>query len=130
MRGSAVTRLVAAVVLAVGPASIVRAQCLGDCDGNGEVTIEEIVRAVNIALLTAEPSRCPVYSEAVTIDQLIGAVNNVLDGCPAPPADTETPAEPATPTDTPVSTDTRCRRRPDPEPPPRPAPGRRRSACR
>jgi len=38
-----------------GPAA---AACVGDCSGNGEVTVNELVTMVNIALETAPVSQC------------------------------------------------------------------------
>jgi hypothetical protein len=69
------------------------AQCVGDCDGDGEVEINELILGVNISLGGAELSRCPSFdpngSGEVEINELILAVNNALDGCP-PPAETAT----------------------------------------
>lgn len=62
------------------------AHCAGDCDGNGVVTIEELVRLVVIALEEASVSSCPLFEELgsslVTIDYIIRAVNAALLGCP------------------------------------------------
>jgi len=33
--------------------------CIGDCDNSGQVTIDELLTLVNIALGTAQPSACP-----------------------------------------------------------------------
>jgi hypothetical protein len=60
--------------------------CAGDCDGKGEVTIDEILRAVNIALGVRPISEC-LAADAdqdgqVSIDELIAAVNSALVGCP------------------------------------------------
>ncbi len=61
------------------------APCTGDCDGNGEVTVDEIVRGVNIALGNFALSECPVFDPnqdgEVTIEELIQAVNVALNGC-------------------------------------------------
>jgi hypothetical protein len=72
-------------LVAVSPA---RAQlCAGDCDGSGDVAINELILGVNIALGTVEPSTCPAFDVdedgAVAVNELIGAVNNALSGCPA-----------------------------------------------
>ncbi len=60
--------------------------CLGDCDGNGTVTIDELITLVNIAL-GAPLASCPAGDGngdgEVTIEELVSAVGNALDGCPA-----------------------------------------------
>jgi subtilase family serine protease len=61
--------------------------CVGDCSGSGDVTVEELVTMVNIALGTGELSSCPAGDRnddgSVTIDEIVIAVNNALSGCPA-----------------------------------------------
>ena len=60
--------------------------CVGDCNGEGAVTINEIIVCVNIALGGADPSACPQCDPSgngsVEINELIAAVNNALSGCP------------------------------------------------
>jgi cysteine-rich repeat protein len=64
------------------------AQCVGDCNGNGTVVVNELITGVNIALGTAELSGCSSLdkdgNQGVTVSELITAVNNALTGCPAP----------------------------------------------
>lgn len=59
--------------------------CSGDCDKDGAVTVDEIVRAVNIALGTVEPETCVAADRggdgAVTVDELVAAVARALTGC-------------------------------------------------
>jgi hypothetical protein len=59
--------------------------CPGDCGGDGEVTVAELVKGVDIALGTAAVSDCLVFDRnqdgAVTIEELLKAVAAVLDGC-------------------------------------------------
>ena len=59
--------------------------CTGDCDGSGDVTVNEIITLVNIALGTAQASACasgvPSGVE-VNVALVIQAVNNALNGCP------------------------------------------------
>jgi hypothetical protein len=61
--------------------------CVGDCNGDGMVVINELVIGVNIALETAELSACPAFDEngdgMVGINELVKAVNNALGNCPA-----------------------------------------------
>lgn len=62
------------------------APCPGDCNGDDSVTIDELIRGVNIALGNAPLEQCAVFDVnadgAVTIDELIRAVNAALNGCP------------------------------------------------
>ncbi|MGD9764315.1 MAG: hypothetical protein AB7V27_11415 [Candidatus Binatia bacterium] len=62
-------------------ATVSPAACLGDCDGNGAVAVNELVLAVNIVLEVAEPSACSSYPPPVTVSSLVTAVNNLLRGC-------------------------------------------------
>ena len=60
------------------------ATCVGDCDGSGSVTVDEIITLVNIALGNAQPSACPhgVASGAVVdVALIIQSVNAALGGC-------------------------------------------------
>lgn len=61
------------------------APCIGDCDGDGEVAINELVTGVNIALgsqaLDACPSVDPSRNGEVEINELIAAVSAALGGC-------------------------------------------------
>jgi hypothetical protein len=60
--------------------------CVGDCNGDGQVTVDELITGVNIALGSADLDTCPVFDSngdgSVTVDELITAVNNALLGCP------------------------------------------------
>ena len=58
--------------------------CVGDCDGTGSTTINELITLANVALGTAQPSACPhgVPSGAeVNVALIIQAVNKALNGC-------------------------------------------------
>ena len=60
--------------------------CVGDCGGDGQVTINDLILGVNIALGLLPVSDCPAFAnmqDMVTIAQLIQGVNNALNGCPA-----------------------------------------------
>jgi hypothetical protein len=63
--------------------------CPGDCDGSGDVTVDELVTMVNIALGALPVSACLAGdvdgSGQVTVDEVIATVNNALVGC-LPPA--------------------------------------------
>src|SRR5512134_261315 len=60
--------------------------CLGDCDLDRAVTVNELVRGVNIALGTIPVDDCPQFdrdaSDTVSVDEIIVAVQNALNGCP------------------------------------------------
>ena len=59
--------------------------CGGDCNGDGEVTVNELITMVNIALGNANVSTCLAGdadgSGEITINEIIAAVNNALNGC-------------------------------------------------
>jgi pimeloyl-ACP methyl ester carboxylesterase len=63
----------------------VTASCAGDCGGDGQVTIDELITMVNIALGTKPVSECSVGDTSgdgdITIDEIIQAVNRALNGC-------------------------------------------------
>ena len=76
----------AALVLSAASA---RAQCVGDCNGNGIVAVNELVTGVNIALGNSPLSTCTVFdtdaTNQVEIYELIAAVGNLLNTCNAGP---------------------------------------------
>jgi hypothetical protein len=55
--------------------------CLGDCRGDGSVTIDELILAINIALDALPLAECLAYPDIPRISDLVKAVNNALDGC-------------------------------------------------
>jgi hypothetical protein len=61
--------------------------CTGDCDGSGKVTVDELVKGVNIVLGNLSSSVCPAsdchQDGHVTIDCLVKPVDNSLSGCAA-----------------------------------------------
>jgi hypothetical protein len=68
-----------------GQVTVTAPSCVGDCDGDGMVTVDEIVRMVNIALGMQEITLCPAADSngdsMVTVDEIVRAVNNALNGC-------------------------------------------------
>lgn len=60
--------------------------CAGDCNGTGEVTINELLLGVNIALGSMSVAACPAFGKggevAVTVADLVRAVGAALNGCP------------------------------------------------
>ena len=63
---------------------VVVVPCIGNCDETGEVTVDELITGVNIALGITPPAACPALGGNVTIDEIIQAVNNMLTGCSPP----------------------------------------------
>ena len=63
--------------------------CVGDCNADGRVSINELVTGVGIALGTNPLASCPALDRddngRVTIAELIAAVNNALNTCPLGP---------------------------------------------
>ncbi len=59
--------------------------CIGDCDGDGRITVAELVRGVNIALGSFRVESCisfdDDFSGTVTVNELIAAVRAALNGC-------------------------------------------------
>ena len=74
------------IVLAVAlPGLALGAGCPGDCDNNGAVTTDELVKDINIALDRMPMDRCqnadPSGNGAVTVDEITMAVTASLKGC-------------------------------------------------
>lgn len=58
--------------------------CPGDCNGDRKVSVDELIRGVNIALDRATLSSCPGYEQSCTgicLPFIVEAVNNALHGC-------------------------------------------------
>jgi len=72
--------------------------CVGDCDGDGAISIDELITGVNIALGRDGLSSCPDFDVdhdgSVQISELLGAVRGSVEGCSAPaPTPTAMPEE-------------------------------------
>ena len=80
--------------------------CVGDCSGDGAVTVDEIVAGVNIALGAAPVAACPPFDAGgdgeVTVDEILQAVGVALAGCPQATVSPEPPTN--TPSATPTAT--------------------------
>lgn len=76
-------------------------RCIGDCDLNGSVRVNELVAGVNIALDQLGVDRCREMDEdgsaSVTVNELVIATNASLGACPEP-------VKPPTPAPTPRPT--------------------------
>ena len=94
--------LLLAALLALAGRST-QAQCAGDVDGNGQVTVDEVIIVVNAALggcpVPPGVGGCPGDLDgggSVTIDEIMHVVNAALGDCPTSPSPVATPT--ATPT--------------------------------
>lgn len=74
------------------PAWAQAATCCGDCNGDGRVTVDEIIKLVN-NVLSGQSAACSDGCQACGLFCIILVVNNAMDGCQQPPA----AAAPATP---------------------------------
>jgi hypothetical protein len=59
--------------------------CVGDCNCDGQVTVDELITMVSIALGTVVEDAC-LTGDAngdgqITVDEIIVAVTNALNGC-------------------------------------------------
>lgn len=98
-----IAALLVASLLALPTAA--HAACPGDCDGDIQVTVDELQKLVLI-VLRDPPDACLAgdldRNGRVTVEELIVAINAALVGCP--PERTATPTStpaPPTPTSTP-----------------------------
>ena len=62
--------------------------CTGDCDSNHSITIDELVKGVDIALGTANLDQCSAFdcngNGHVTVDCIVKAVDAALNSCGSP----------------------------------------------
>jgi len=74
-----------AVLSTIGWPSRAAATCVGDCNFDGHVTVDELLTGVSIILGAQPASACPALdataNQHVTVDELLAAVNAVSDGC-------------------------------------------------
>src|SRR5262249_14246453 len=56
-------------------------QCIGDCNHDGRVTIDEIILGVRVALGNAAADACDAGGPGFAIDGLVTSVLNSLSGC-------------------------------------------------
>lgn len=83
------TALLMCVLAIAGASTAATASCAGDCSEDGQVTVNELILGVNIALGSAAVDQCASIDTdsngKVTIDEIISAVSVALTGCPRPP---------------------------------------------
>lgn len=97
------------------------APCVGDCGGDGRVTVDDLVKGVNIALSTRPVGDCEAFDTdgngRVFVNELVQGVRATLDGCESPassptetrtgtPEPTVTAMDTITPPPTPTATET------------------------
>jgi adhesin/invasin len=62
--------------------------CPGDCNINNQVSIDELLRGVNILLGETDPRDCLALerngNDGISVDELVAAVGSALNGCSAP----------------------------------------------
>jgi len=82
---SRVTTLVSFEVSSTGPTPTpTTGLCIGDCNGDREVTVDELIQTVRIALGTANVTAClagDLPDGDIGESEIIAAVNNALSGC-------------------------------------------------
>lgn len=61
--------------------------CAGDCNGDGTVTINDILAMVNVALGRLDVAACPPgdvnHDGSITIAEIVLALTNAFQGCPS-----------------------------------------------
>jgi hypothetical protein len=79
---------VLAGLLAGAPAGA-QPSCVGDCNGDGEVTIDEITRCIGIVLAIIPIDQCEALDAngdgSTAVNEIVLGVNNALQGCPGAP---------------------------------------------
>jgi hypothetical protein len=95
------------LLMAVHPARAQLGPCIGDCNRDGQVTVDELVKGVQIALGELLFDACPEFDRngdfQVTVDELVSGVTAALDGCV--PLPTLTPTHTATELPSPTATE-------------------------
>lgn len=102
IRPALIALLLAALALP-RPAGAGIAVCVGDCPpGDGRILVNELIIGVGIALQRRALTACPSFDanddDAVTVSELIAAVNNAQRGCDGAPTPTRSAGPSATAT--------------------------------
>ncbi len=92
-----IVSFVMAFSVAVHPNAGHAALCASDCNGDGQVFVNELIRAVGVALESTPYRTCPPADTgrdgAVTVDEVLQGVQRGLDGCPAEIATFQAPEQ-------------------------------------
>jgi hypothetical protein len=88
VRSKTATRTPSALVTFTRTPTPPTSACTGDCNDDGRVAIDELVRGVTIALGIAPLDGCAIFDRnangRLTVDELVAAVDNALNGCAEP----------------------------------------------
>jgi hypothetical protein len=61
------------------------ASCVGDCSGDGVVTVDELLLGIGIGLARSPASHCaafdPNIDAVVDVNEIVQGVGNLLEGC-------------------------------------------------
>ena len=81
------------------PRALPRTGCAVDCDRDGEVSVDELLRAVSMALGDDSVTRCAAAdrdgSRSISVDEILAGIAGNLDGCtPAAPDPGSAPWQP------------------------------------
>jgi hypothetical protein len=87
------TVVAATALLVLGRPAVAIPSCVGDCSEDSQVTIDEVLTMVNVALGTLPASACLAGDAdgggTISIDEILSGVNHALMGCA--PSATPTP---------------------------------------
>lgn len=79
------------LVVVVHGHAMAQSSCIGDCNGDDHVTVNELITGVNVELGIAELDTCRAIDcnarfpgILVPIDCMVAAVNNAMQGCDVP----------------------------------------------
>jgi len=79
-------RIMAGVTLAHVGACATTTPCVGDCNADLQVTVDELLTMVNIAVGNTDVSTCRAgdanHDGQITVNEILTAAGNALNGCP------------------------------------------------
>jgi hypothetical protein len=85
LRNAILPMPLAGIVLVLLCGTALGQRCPGDCDDSGDVTVNEVVKSVNVALGTMPVTECANVDmnsdERAAIDEVVGAVQSSIRGC-------------------------------------------------
>lgn len=87
LRSVCVTAVLALLLAHAAAAAAPAQACVGDCNGDSRVTVDEIVTLVSLALTTGTAGCAAGDANAddtITVDEIVRAGNHALTGCPDP----------------------------------------------